>query len=183
MMTRCGWCTNDPLYEAYHDHEWGKPVHDDQHLFEMLCLEGAQAGLSWITVLKKRDAYRKAFHHFDIKRCAAMTDEALSAQLLNAGIIRNKLKVFGVRKNAQATLEVQKAHGSLDAYLWQFVGGSPLVNHWASYKDAPTSTPQSDAMSRALKKAGFTFVGTTICYAFMQAVGMVNDHELTCPAR
>jgi DNA-3-methyladenine glycosylase I len=182
-MTRCGWCTNDPLYEAYHDHEWGKPVHDDQHLFEMLCLEGAQAGLSWITVLKKRTAYRAAFHQFDIAQCAAMTDTALTAQLSNAGIIRNKLKVFGVRKNAQAALAVQKTHGSLDAFLWQFVGGSPIVNHWVSYKDAPTSTPQSDAMSRALKKAGFTFVGTTICYAFMQAVGMVNDHELTCPAR
>jgi DNA-3-methyladenine glycosylase I len=177
---RCAWSGNDPLYQEYHDTEWGIPVHDDRHLFEMLNLEGAQAGLSWITILRKRENYRAAFDHFDAA-IIARYDEAKIAELLaNPGIVRNKLKVAGVVKNAQAFLQVQKEFGSFDAYLWRFVNGQPLINHRASLSEIPAQTAEAEAMSKDLKKRGFTFVGPTICYAFMQAVGMVNDHTLDC---
>jgi len=177
---RCGWCGTDPLYIAYHDGEWGVPAHDDRHLFEMLILEGAQAGLSWITVLRKREAYRKAFRSFDPARVAAMTDGELEAILLDPGIVRNRLKVFSARDNARAFLEVQREFGSFDAYLWSFGGGSPKVNHPKALAEVPAVTPEAEALSKALKKRGFRFVGPTIMYAFMQAVGMVDDHVATC---
>jgi len=177
---RCGWAGDDPLYVQYHDEEWGVPVHDDRHLFEMLCLEGAQAGLSWITILRKRENYRAAFDHFAAQQIAAY-DEAKIAELLqNPGIVRNRLKVHGFVKNARAFLAVQEEIGSFDTYIWQFVGGAPLLNHRQSLRDIPAQTPEAEAMSKALKKRGFTFVGPTICYAFMQACGMVNDHIVDC---
>ncbi len=177
---RCDWAHSDPLLQAYHDTEWGLPLHDDQHLFEFLVLEGAQAGLSWRTVLAKRDYYRKVFHQFDIARVAAMTDHALERLLLDPGIIRNRLKVSAARSNAVAALDVVKEFGSLDGYLWSFVNGRPLVNRWRDRSEVPNSTPLSDAMSKALKKRGFRFVGTTICYSLLQATGMINDHVLSC---
>ncbi|MBE1445101.1 DNA-3-methyladenine glycosylase I [Paenibacillus sp. OAS669] len=181
-ITRCGWVNEDPLYKDYHDYEWGVPVHDDRKLFEMLILEGAQAGLSWYTVLKKREHYRVAFDGFD-PELVAQYDEAKLAELLsNEGIIRNRLKVQAAVTNAQAFLKVREQFGSFDAYIWQFVGGSPIRNHWSSLREVPASTPQSDAMSKDLRKRGFKFVGTTICYAFMQATGMVNDHIVDCIA-
>jgi DNA-3-methyladenine glycosylase I len=177
---RCGWAGDDPLYCAYHDTEWGVPVHDDQRLFEFLILEGAQAGLSWITVLRKRDNYRKAFSGFDPIKVARF-DEARRERLMqNEGIIRNRLKIESTVINAKAFLKVQKEFGSFDAYIWSFVGGKPRINRWASLKDVPASTAESDAMSKDLKKRGFKFVGTTICYAFMQACGLVNDHVADC---
>lgn len=177
---RCAWCGSDPLYQQYHDTEWGIPVHDDRHLFEMLNLEGAQAGLSWITILRKRENYRAAFDHFDAA-VIARYDEARIAELLaNPGIVRNRLKVVGVVKNAQAFLQVQKEFGSFDAYIWRFVNGQPLINQRASLREVPAQTTEAEAMSKDLKKRGFTFVGPTICYAFMQAVGMVNDHTIDC---
>jgi DNA-3-methyladenine glycosylase I len=179
-LHRCGWCGTAPLYVAYHDEEWGVPVHDDRHLFEMLNLEGAQAGLSWWTILQKRDHYRHVFHDFHPEVCAQLTDDALEAALLDPGIVRNRLKVFGVRENARAFLKVQAEFGSFDSYIWRFVGGQPIVNRWEDYRKAPATTPESDAMSKDLKKRGFKFIGSTICYAFMQAVGMVNDHEVAC---
>ncbi|MFK2901195.1 DNA-3-methyladenine glycosylase I [Dyella jejuensis] len=166
--------------QAYHDTEWGMPLHDDRALFEFLCLEGAQAGLSWRTVLHKRDNYRRAFHGFEIARVAAMKDRELEALLLDPGLIRNRLKMTSVRDNAKAALQVIAEHGSLDAYLWSFVDGKPICNNWRTRSDVPASTPLSDRMSKDLKKRGFRFVGTTICYAFMQATGMVNDHLLEC---
>ncbi|TQV72288.1 DNA-3-methyladenine glycosylase I [Aliikangiella marina] len=178
-MNRCAWVGKEQIYIDYHDQEWGVPVYDSQELFQHLLLDGAQAGLSWITVLKKRDNYRKAFYNFDPIKMAKMTDAELENQLQNPGIIRNRLKVFGFRKNAVAYLKIQ-AQQSFSEFLWHFVGGKPKVNHWKSLQDVPVNTPESDAMSKALKKAGFTFVGTTICYAFMQAVGMVNDHTVDC---
>lgn len=178
--SRCGWVNEDPLYQRYHDEEWGVPVHDDQKLFEMLILEGAQAGLSWYTVLKKREAYREAFDRFDPEKVAAYDDAKVAELLSNEGIIRNRLKVQSAITNAKAFLNVQKEFGSFDTYLWQFVGGAPLEHHRESLKDVPASTPQSDAMSKDLRKRGFKFVGTTICYAFMQATGMVNDHTVNC---
>lgn len=178
--TRCGWCTSDPLYIDYHDREWGVPVHDDRTLFEMICLEGAQAGLSWITVLKKRARYREVFDGFDIDKCAAMTDDELEARLLDPGIIRNRLKVYAVRKNALAAKSIIDSEGSLDAFLWSFVGGKPIVNRWKTLREVPAVTDEAIAMSKALKKRGMTFVGPTICYAFMQAVGMVDDHVADC---
>lgn len=168
------------FYAQYHDAEWGIPVHDDRHLFEMLILEGAQAGLSWETVLKKREAYRKAFHHFDPKKVAAMTDAQLAELLKNEGIIRNKLKIKAARTNAQVFLQIQKEFGSFDAYVWQFVQGKPIVTHPESLSDLPTTTKESDALSKDLKKRGMTFVGSTIIYSFMQAVGMANDHLKSC---
>ena len=180
MKTRCEWCGTDPLYVAYHDEEWGIPVHDDRHLFEMLVLEGAQAGLSWSMILKKRDGYREAFDNFDIEAVAAYTLKDVERLLANPGIVRNRLKVESAIKNARATLEIQKEFGSLDAYLWQFVGGEPTQNAWKTMADLPAETSASKAMSKALKKRGFNFVGPTICYAFMQAVGMVNDHVTSC---
>ena len=181
-MPRCTWAGDDPLYVAYHDTEWGIPVHDDRRLFEMLILEGAQAGLSWITILRKREAYRKAFGRFDPRKVARYDRRKIAALLEDEGIVRNRLKVEGAVRNARAVLAIQKEHGSLDAYLWQFVGGSPIVNRRRSMTDVPPVSVESEAMSRALKARGLTFVGSTICYAFMQAVGMVNDHLVTCPA-
>ncbi|MBD8872626.1 DNA-3-methyladenine glycosylase I [Rhodanobacter sp. DHB23] len=180
-MQRCHWASADdaPMC-AYHDTEWGVPLHDDNRLFEFLCLEGAQAGLSWRTVLLKRDNYRKAFHGFDIARVAAMKDRELEKLLLDPGIIRNRLKVASVRDNAIAAQKVIAESGSLDAYLWSFVDGKPLLNRWKDRSEVPASTPLSDRMSKALKKRGFRFVGTTICYSLMQATGMINDHLVGC---
>lgn len=180
---RCLWCGEDPLYVAYHDEEWGVPSHNDRHLFEMLILEGAQAGLSWITILRKRPAYRRAFDRFDPKKIAEYKAPKLRELMNDAGIVRNKLKIDGTVKNAKAFLAVQAEFGSFHAYIWQFVGGKPIVSHLKPGERLPATTPESDAMSKALKKRGFTFVGSTICYAFMQATGMVNDHIAGCPAR
>lgn len=178
-MKRCGWVGKDQIYIDYHDQEWGVPVYDSELLFQHLLLDGVQAGLSWITVLKKRENYRQAFDNFNPNTMAKLTDKELEAHLQNPGIIRNRLKVFGFRKNAIAYLNIQKKESFSD-FLWQFVDGKPIQNAWPSLDKVPTSTEASDAMSKALKKAGFTFVGTTICYAFMQAVGMVNDHTTDC---
>ena len=166
--------------QAYHDSEWGVPLHDDRMLFEFLCLEGAQAGLSWRTVLHKREHYRRAFHDFDIARVAAMKERELEKLLLDPGLIRNRLKITSVRDNAKAALAVMDEHGSLDAYLWSFVDGKPVRNTWRTRSEVPASTPVSDQMSKSMKKRGFRFVGSTICYAFMQATGMVNDHLVEC---
>ena len=168
------------FYAEYHDREWGVPVHDDRRHFEMLILEGAQAGLSWETILKRREGYRQAFHHFDPSKVAQMTDEALDALLDNAGIIRNRLKVFAARRNAQVFLQIQKEYGSFDQYVWTFVHGMPIVTRRKALKDIPAFTPESDALSKDLKKRGMTFVGSTIIYAFMQAVGLVDDHLASC---
>ncbi|MHB8057437.1 MAG: DNA-3-methyladenine glycosylase I [Desulfuromonadaceae bacterium] len=177
---RCPWCGEDPLYVEYHDHEWGVPLHDDTRLFEMLTLEGAQAGLSWLTILRKREGYRRAFAGFDPATVAAF-DAADSARLLaDPGIVRNRLKIASTLTNAQAVLEVQARHGSLDSYLWSFAGGAPIRNSWSTMAEVPASTKLSDTMSRELKRLGFRFVGSTICYAFMQATGMVNDHLTWC---
>lgn len=168
------------FYAEYHDKEWGIPVHDDRHLFEMLILEGAQAGLSWETILKRREGYRKAFHHFDPVKVAGMGDAELEALLQNPEIIRNRLKVFAARKNALVFLKIQKEFGSFDRYVWGFVGGTPIVNRRNSFKDVPATSAESDALSKDLKKRGMTFVGSTIMYAFMQAVGLVDDHLIAC---
>ena len=183
MSARCAWAEHGDAMRAYHDTEWGVPQHDDQRLFEMLILEGAQAGLSWSTVLAKRENYRRIFLGFDIARCAKLTDAQLERALLDAGIVRNRLKVYSVRKNALAALAAIKEHGSLAAYLWSFVDGKPVVNRPGAMGEVPATSPQSDAMSKALRKRGFSFVGSTICYAFMQATGMVDDHLATCPYR
>lgn len=177
---RCAWSGSDPLYIAYHDEEWGVPVHDDRKLFEMLCLEGAQAGLSWITILRKREHYRTAFDHFDAEKIADYDDEKVAELLQNPGIVRNRLKVRGFIQNARAFLQVQEDFGSFDAYIWRFVDGAPIVNHWRTLSEVPAQTPEAQAMSKDLKKRGFTFVGPTICYAFMQATGLVNDHLVDC---
>jgi len=180
---RCPWAGSDPLYVRYHDEEWGVPSHDDRHLFEMLILEGAQAGLSWITILRKRAAYRKAFDRFDPRRVAKYDAKKVRALLADEGIVRNRLKVHGAVRNARAFLDVQEEFGSFDAYLWPFVGGAPKINRPRVMRDVPPRTAESDALSKDLKKRGFTFVGSTICYAFMQATGMVNDHLAGCPSR
>ena len=177
---RCVWPGDDPLYRAYHDNEWGVPLHDDRRLFEFLVLEGAQAGLSWITILRKRENYRAAFDDFDAKRIAAYGANKIESLLLDAGIVRNRLKVSSAVVNAQKFLNVQDEFGSFDRFIWQFVGGEPMQNKWRSQNYVPASTKESDAMSRELKKRGFKFAGTTICYAYMQAVGMVNDHTTDC---
>src|SRR5581483_8580497 len=182
-MTRCSWCGDDPLYVAYHDDEWGVPVHDDRRLFEMLILEGAQAGLSWITILRKREAYRQAFDGFDAEKIADYTPPKLRVLANDPGIVRNRLKIAGAVKNAKAFLAVQKEYGSFDRFIWQFVGGAPIVNRRKKGGRIPPTTPESNAMSKALRKRGFTFVGSTICYAFMPATGMVNDHVVGCVAR
>jgi DNA-3-methyladenine glycosylase I len=179
-QNRCDWAGSDPLYTAYHDDEWGVPVHDDQKLFEMLILEGAQAGLSWITILRKREAYRKAFDGFDAARVARYSERRIERLLLNPGIVRNRLKIRGTVQNAHAFLAVQKEFGSFDSFVWSFVDGKPKQNHRRSLKDIPAKTDESDRLSNELKRRGFTFVGSTICYAFMQAVGMVNDHLHSC---
>lgn len=180
MKTRCAWVSEDQIYKDYHDHEWGVPVYDDKKLFEFLILEGAQAGLSWLTVLKKREAYRKAFAGFDPQKVAAFTPQKIEELLLNPGIIRNRLKVQSAVTNAKCFLEVQKEFGSFSAYSWQFVGGKPLHNKRKTIKELPAKTDISDAWSKDLKKRGFKFVGSTILYAHMQAVGMVNDHTTDC---
>ncbi len=177
---RCGWEGGDPLYRAYHDTEWGVPLHDDRRLFEMLCLEGAQAGLSWITILRKREHYRKAFDNFRPEKITRYDKRKVERLLRDPGIVRNRLKVEGVVKNARAFLDVVGETGSFDAFIWQFTGGSQIVNRRRTLKQIPASTPESEAMSRELRRRGFTFVGPTICYAFMQAAGMVNDHLTGC---
>ena len=177
---RCAWAGDDPLYQHYHDEEWGVPTHDDRLLFEMLNLEGAQAGLSWITILRKRENYRAAFDNFDAETIVRYNDAKIAALLENPGIVRNRLKVNGVVKNARAFLAVQEEFGSFDAYIWRFTDGAPIVNAWTSLSQLPALTDEATAMSKDLKKRGFTFVGPTICYAFMQATGMVNDHVVTC---
>lgn len=179
-MQRCTWAGSDPLYLDYHDREWGVPVFDDRQLFEMLILEGAQAGLSWITVLRKRENYRQAFDQFDPEKIIKYDTRRVEELLRNEGIIRNRLKVDSVIKNAQAYFEVSAEFGAFSKYIWSFVGHAPRINHWKSLKELPASTAQSDEMSRDLKKRGFKFVGSTICYAYMQAVGMVNDHTTDC---
>jgi DNA-3-methyladenine glycosylase I len=180
MKKRCGWVTNEQIYIDYHDKEWGNPVYDDQKLFEILILEGAQAGLSWITILKKRENYRQAFDGFDAQKIANYSEEKIEELMNNAGIVRNRLKINAAIQNAKAFLAIQKEFGTFAQYIWQFVGGKPVLNHWETLRDVPTSTKESDAMSKDLKKRGFTFVGTTICYSFMQATGMVNDHVKDC---
>lgn len=182
---RCEWVSDSQLYKDYHDNEWGVPVYDDRELFEMLLLEGAQAGLSWITVLQKREHYRKVFDGFDATKMAKYTDKKRAALLADPGIIRNKLKVNAFIVNAQLYLEIQKdaaenGEPTFSEWLWSFVDGKPIINQWKTISECPASTPESDAMSKALKKRGFKFVGSTICYAFMQAVGMVNDHTTDC---
>ena len=179
-MKRCAWAGTDSLYAAYHDTEWGVPVHDDQRLFEFLILEGAQAGLSWITILRKRDNYRAAFDDFDAEKIARYSAKKIERLLQDPGIVRNRLKVAATVTNAQAFLKVQEKFGSFDRYLWQFVDGAPLQNFWKTHQQVPATTPQSDALSKDLKKRGFKFVGSTICYAFMQACGMANDHTVDC---
>jgi DNA-3-methyladenine glycosylase I len=171
------------IYASYHDHEWGVPAHDDRHLFEMLILEGAQAGLSWETILKRREGYRKAFHNFDPKKVAAMSDSALEKLMHDEKIIRNRLKIKAARKNARVFLQIQEEFGSFDAYLWDYVKGKQIVNHWKSFSQVPVTTPLSDALSKDLKKRGMTFVGSTIMYAYAQAVGLVNDHLIDCWCR
>jgi DNA-3-methyladenine glycosylase I len=181
FATRCSWAAaGDAAMQAYHDREWGVPLHDDRSLFELLTLEGAQAGLSWRTVLARRGGYRATFHNFGIPRVAAMTDAELESVLADASIIRNRRKVFSTRDNARAALDVIAAAGSLDTWLWSFVDGAPIVNRWETAAQVPASTPLSDRLSKALRQRGFRFVGSTICYAFMQASGMVNDHLTTC---
>lgn len=179
-LTRCHWASGDDLLRDYHDTEWGVPLHDDRALFEFLCLEGAQAGLSWRTVLGKREHYRKVFHHFEIARVAAMTDRQLEKLLLDPGIIRNRLKVSATRDNAITALGVIEEFGSLDGYLWSFVDGKPLINRWKTSGEVPARTELSDRMSKAMKKRGFRFVGSTICYSLLQATGMINDHLAGC---
>ena len=178
-LVRCAWARSEPNI-SYHDREWGTPVHDDRLLFEFLILEGAQAGLSWETILRKRDAYRKAFDNFDPRRVARYTPARVEKLMNNPGIVRNRLKIESTISNAKAFLSVQKEFGSFDSYVWSFVGGKPRVNCWDSFKKIPAVSPESDALSQDLRRRGFRFVGSTICYAFMQAVGMVNDHTRDC---
>jgi DNA-3-methyladenine glycosylase I len=180
VTTRCQWAGTDPLYVAYHDLEWGVPIHDDRTLFEFLVLEGAQAGLSWSTILKKRDAYRAAFDGFDPAIVAAYDDAKVAELLANPGIVRNRAKIASAIRNARAFLLIQQEFGSFAAYIWQFVGGRARQNSWRSLSEIPASTPESEAMSKDLRKLGFNFVGPTICYAHMQATGMVNDHTIDC---
>jgi len=177
---KCGWCVGDKLYEDYHDNEWGVPVYDDHQLFEFLILETFQAGLSWITILRKRENFREAFDFFDYKKIAKYDDHKKAELLQNAGIIRNKLKVKATVTNAQLFMDIQEEFGSFSKYVWAFVDGKTIKNKVKNYKDAPANTPLSDALSKDLKKRGFKFVGSTVMYAFMQAVGMVNDHEVDC---
>lgn len=180
MKKRCPWAVDDPLYTAYHDQEWGVPSHDDRHLFEMLNLEGAQAGLSWITILRKRENYRRAFANWDAAKIARFGEKDFARLMGDAGIVRNRLKIRATIGNAKAFLNLRKEFGSFDRYIWQFVGGKPMRSPRRAMGDVPASTPESDAMSRDLKRRGFRFVGSTICYAYMQATGMVNDHVDSC---
>jgi DNA-3-methyladenine glycosylase I len=178
--TRCGWAVSDPLYVRYHDEEWGVPLHDDRALFEFLILEGAQAGLSWITILRKRDGYRRAFAGFDARKVARFGKSDVARLLRNEEIVRNRMKIESAIDNARAFLEMTRAHGSFDAFLWQVVGSKPIQNRWKKLAEVPAETEESRTLSRELKRNGFRFVGPTICYAFMQAVGMVNDHVTGC---
>ena len=180
MKTRCGWADSDPLYVEYHDKEWGVPVHDDRKLFEMLLLEGAQAGLSWITILRKRENYRTAFGEFDPKKISIFDRKKVKSLLANDGIVRNRLKVEAAIKNAKAFLTIQKEFGTFDSYIWRFVDEKPKENSWKSLSNVPALTAESTTMSNDLRRRGFNFVGPTICYAFMQATGMVNDHIVAC---
>jgi len=180
MKTRCGWVTTDPLYLDYHDYEWGVPEHDERKLFELLILEGAQAGLSWLTILKKRDHYREAFARFDVQAIAQFDDRQVAQLLANPGIVRNRLKIAATIQNARAFLALRKDQDSFAEFLWRFVDGKPKQNAWKTLREVPARTPESDAMSKALAQKGFKFVGSTICYAFMQATGMVNDHLIDC---
>ena len=181
MSARCPWAEKDPLYHPYHDDEWGVPSHDDRHLFEMLILEGAQAGLSWLTILRKRESYRRAFDGFEPARVARYTEKRREKLLADPGIVRNRQKVAAAVTNARAFLAVAAEHGSFDRYLWSFVGGRPRQNRFRELAEVPARTPESDALSKDLAKRGFKFVGSTICYAYMQAVGLVNDHLASCP--
>ncbi len=180
IKTRCDWANGDPLYTDYHDNEWGVPLHDDRRLFEFLVLDAAQAGLSWLLILKKRENYRKAFSHFDARKIARYDERKITALLNDPGIVRNRLKVSSAVRNAKGFLQAQKEFGSFDKFIWQFTGGKTIRNSWKAINEVPAKTAESDAMSKELKKRGFTFVGSTICYAFMQAAGMVNDHLTTC---
>jgi DNA-3-methyladenine glycosylase I len=180
VIVRCPWCGSDPLYISYHDHEWGVPLHDEHRLFEMLTLEGAQAGLSWLTILRKREGYRRAFAGFDPQTVAGFGDADVARLLADPGIVRNRLKIASTISNARSVLDVQARYGSLDAFLWGFVDGVPLRNSWRTMSEIPASTPLSDLISKELKRRGFRFVGSTVCYAFMQATGMVNDHLTGC---
>ncbi|WP_405116023.1 DNA-3-methyladenine glycosylase I [Paenibacillus sp. FSL K6-1217] len=182
-LKRCDWVNSDPVYIAYHDEEWGKPLVDDLKLFELLMLEGMQAGLSWYTVLKKRESFREAFDGFDPQKIALYGEKKIDELMQNEGIIRNRLKIKAVITNAQVYLQICREEGSFAGYMWSFVGGTPVVNHWKSRGEVPATTPQSDQMSKVLKRKGMKFVGSTICYAFMQASGMVDDHVLDCFCR
>ncbi len=179
-LPRCPWCGDDPLYVAYHDNEWGVPLHDDRSLFEFLILEGAQAGLSWLTILRKRENYRRAFAEFDAEKIASFGDANVERLLADPGIVRNRLKIAATIANARAVLQLKAEFGSLDAYLWGFVDGRPTRNNWRTMVEVPAKTPLAEALSKDLSRRGFKFVGPTICYALMQAVGMVNDHLVVC---
>jgi len=179
-VNRCAWCTADPVYQAYHDGEWGVPTHDDRRLFEMLVLEGAQAGLNWLTILKKREGYRRAFDNFDVEKVARYGPKQIHRLLNDSGVVRNRLKVESAVRNARAFLDVQSEFGSFDVFVWRFVDSTPKQNAWTSLSQIPARTEESDAMSKELKKRGFNFIGSTICYAFMQSVGLVNDHVTDC---
>jgi DNA-3-methyladenine glycosylase I len=180
MKNRCAWCGNDPIYITYHDDEWGVPAYDDRHLFEMLVLEGAQAGLSWLTILKKRDNYRAAFDHFDVEKVARYSERDIRRLLADPGIVRNRLKIESAVQNARAVLDIREAFGSFDSFIWRYVNNTQKQNAWKSLAELPARTDLSDRMSKDLRQRGFKFVGSTICYAFMQAVGMVNDHTVGC---
>lgn len=180
MTNRCEWVTEDQVYIDYHDKEWGRPLKDDQQLFELLCLEGQQAGLSWLTILNKREQFRKAFDGFDPEVIAGYSDEKLDELMQNEGIIRNRLKIKSIVSNAEAFLKIKEEYGSFSSYIWQFVDGHPIINEWERHEDVPSETAVSRNMSRQMKKDGFKFVGPTICYAYMQSAGLVNDHETSC---
>ncbi len=181
LVTRCAWVVGkDPLYLDYHDNEWGVPIYEDRLLFEMLCLEGAQAGLSWWTILQKRDNYRRAFDHFDAHKIIQYTEDKIQSLREDSGIVRNRLKILSVLTNAHAFLRIQKEHGSFSNYIWSFVNGTPILNHWTSINEVPIFNELSDTMSKRLKKDGFVFVGSKVCYSYMQAVGMINDHTIDC---
>jgi len=179
-LPRCHWCGDDPLYIAYHDEEWGRPQHDEHKLFEMLILEGAQAGLSWITILRKREGYRRAFHGFDPVKVAQMSEEDVERLMLDSGIVRNRLKIRSAIRNARVFLQLQQQHGSFDQWLWAHTGGHSVVNHWQSAAECPATSALSDSISQALKKAGMNFVGSTVIYAYLQATGVINDHLQGC---
>ncbi|MBL7114455.1 MAG: DNA-3-methyladenine glycosylase I [Kiritimatiellae bacterium] len=180
MKKRCEWCGSDPLYVAYHDEDWGVPIHDDRYLFEMLILEGAQAGLSWLTILRKRNNYRKAFNNFDYTKIAEYNNRDVQRLLADAGIVRNRLKIESAIRNARGTLAIIEEFGSLETFIWRYVDGNPIQNTWISMDQIPSKDTRSDTMSKDLKRRGFNFVGSTICYAFMQSIGMVNDHVTEC---